>query len=58
MNARIDRPKVLTLCGDLLFTANNQAAYELGITSKGIFFEATARRILDLTINCIPHGLA
>lgn len=54
---QIDRPKVLTSCADLLFTANNQAVYKYCITSNGIIFEATARRIVDLPINCIPHGL-
>ena len=57
VNSQIDRPKVLTSFADLPFTANNQAVYELCITSNGIIFEARARQIVDLPVNCIPHRL-
>ena len=55
VNAQIHHPKVLASCLDLLFTANNQSVYEL--TISGIAFQATARRIKDLPMNCLPHGL-
>ena len=58
VNAQIQNPKVLASCLDLLFAANNKSVYELTISSNGIAFQATARRIVDLPMNCIPHGLA